>query len=139
VGKAARRRRQGAARQGAAVPRSRRADGGSQSDDPRARAQAAVTRLVRTNPPGKVSLAGAYALGFAALGMAQAEGDEPEWFAELDPLDTLFLGTVWPRRLADGYEFGNALTAWLGLLRGTVHWTGDRAVRPGGAGRQRRA
>jgi hypothetical protein len=130
VGKAARRRRQGAARQGAAVPRSRRADGGSQSDDPRARAQAAVARLARGNPPGKVSLAGAYALGFGALGMAQAEGDEPEWFAELDPLDTLFLGTVWPRRFADGYEFGNALTAWLRLLRGTVHWAGiERFVR----------
>ncbi len=130
MGKAARRRRQGAAWQGAAVPRSRRADGGSQSDDPRARAQAAVVRLVRGNLPGKVSLAGAYALGFGVLGMAQAEGDEPEWFAELDPLDTLFLGTVWPRRFADGYEFGNALTAWLGLLRGTVHWAGlERFVR----------
>jgi hypothetical protein len=129
VGKAARRRRQGTARQGAAAPRSRRADG-NQGDDPRARAQAAVTRLVRGNPPGKVSLAGAYALGFGALGMAQAEGDEPEWFAELDPLDTLFLGTAWPRRFADGYEFGNALTAWLGLLRDTVHWAGiERFVR----------
>jgi hypothetical protein len=98
VGKAARRRRQGTARQGAAGPRDRRADGGGQPDDPRARAQAAVTRLVRGNPPGRVSMAGAYALGFGALGMAQAEGDEPEWFAELDPLDTLFLGTVWPRK-----------------------------------------
>ncbi|HET9898961.1 MAG TPA: hypothetical protein VFQ44_28900 [Streptosporangiaceae bacterium] len=130
VGKAARRRRQGTARQGATAPRSRRADGGGQGDDPRSRAQAEVTRLVRGNPPGKASLAGAYALGFAALGMAQAEGDEPEWFAELDPLDTLFLGTVWPRRFADGYEFGNALTAWLGLLRDTVHWAGiERFVR----------
>ena len=129
MGKAARRRRQGTARQGAA-PGKRRADGGGQVDDPRARAQAAVTRLVRGNPPGKVSLAGAYALGFGALGMAQAEGNEPEWFAELDPLDTLFLGTVWPRGFADGYEFGNALTAWLGLLRGTVHWAGiERFVR----------
>ncbi len=130
MGKAARRRRQGTARQGARAPRNRRADSGSQVDDPRARAEAAVTRLVRANPPGKVSLAGAYALGFGVLGMAQAEGDEPEWFAELDPLDTLFLGTVWPRRFADGYEFGNALTAWLGLLRGTVHWAGiERFVR----------
>ena len=130
MGKAARRRRQGTGRQRAAAPSNRRADGGSQGDDPRARAQAAVTRLVRTNPPGKVSLAGAYALGFAALGMAQAEGDEPEWFADLDPLDTLFLGTVWPRRFADGYEFANALTAWLRLLRGTVHWAGiERFVR----------
>jgi hypothetical protein len=124
VGKAARRRRQGAARQGAPVPGKLRGVGGSQGDDPRTRAQAAVTRLVRGNPPGKLSLAGAYALGFAALGMVHAEGDEPEWFADLDPLDTLFLGTVWPRKFADGYEFANALTAWLRLLRGTIHWAG---------------
>jgi len=64
------------------------------------------------------------------LGVAQAEGAEPEWFAELDPLDTLFLGTVWPLTFADGYEFANALTAWLRLLRGTVHWAGiERFVR----------
>ena len=130
MGKAARRRRQDAGRQGAPAPRSHRADGGSIDDDPRSRTQAAVTRLVRGNPPGKVSLAGAYALGFGALGMAQVEGDEPEWFADLDPLDTLFLGTVWPRKFADGYEFANALTAWLRLLRGTVHWAGiERFVR----------
>jgi hypothetical protein len=130
VGKAARRRRQGTGRQGAPAPRSPRADGGGLDDDPRGRAQAAVTRLVRGNPPGKVSLAGAYALGFGALGMAQLEGDEPEWFADLDPLDTLFLGTVWPGTFADGYEFANALTAWLRLLRGTVHWAGiERFVR----------
>ena len=70
VGKAARNRRRGTARQGATAPRNRSAGGGGQGDDPRARAQAAVTRLVRGNPPGKVSLAGAYALGFGALGMA---------------------------------------------------------------------
>ncbi len=109
MGKAARHRGQGTGRHGAAASRSNpRAERGGQDDGPRGRAQAAVTRLVRGNPPGKVSLAGAYALGFGVLGMAQAEGDEPEWFAELDPLDTLFLGTVWPRKFADGYEFANA-------------------------------
>jgi len=46
--------------------------------------------------------------------MAQVEGDEPEWFADLDPLDTLFLGTVWPRTFPDGYEFANALTRGCG-------------------------
>src|ERR1035438_9874916 len=58
--------------------------------------------------------------------MAQQEGEEeePEWYHELDPLDTLFLGTVWPQQLRDGYEFANARTAWLRLLRGTVHWRG---------------
>jgi hypothetical protein len=122
MGKAARRRRQATRKPGAPVVHGRTAAGEGQKDEPRTRAQAAVTRLVRTNPPGKVSLAGAYALGFGALGMAQVEGDEPEWFAELDPLDTLFLGTVWPRKFADGYEFANALTAWLRRLRDTVHW-----------------
>ncbi len=34
------------------------------------------------------------------------------------------------RKFADGYEFANALTAWLRLLRGTVHWAGiERFVR----------
>src|SRR5260370_5280989 len=130
MGKAARRRREGRAQPVGQVPGNGGADGGSQGDDLRTMAQAALTRLVRGNPPGKVSLAGAYALGYGVLGMAQLEGDQPEWFADLDPLDTLFLGTVWPQELADGHEFANALTAWLRLLRGTVHWAGiERFVR----------
>jgi hypothetical protein len=84
----------------------------------------ALARLVRGNPPGKLSLAGAYALGYAALAVAQQEGNEPEWYHELDPLDTLFLGTAWPQGFRDGYEFANARMAWLRLLRGTVHWRG---------------
>lgn len=124
MGKAARRRRQDRGQRGTSVARSRAAQISGQDDDPRVRAEAALARLVRGNPPGKVSLAGAYALGYAALGMAQLEGDGPEWFHELDPLDTLFLGTVWPQQLRDGYGFANARTAWLRLLRGTVHWRG---------------
>jgi hypothetical protein len=77
----------------------RGADGTGQKVDPRGRAEAAITRLVRGNPPGKVSLAGSYALGYAALGMAQMEGDQPPWYPELD---TLFLGTVWPGELGTG-------------------------------------
>jgi len=88
VGKAARCRRQGTARQGAPASRNRRADGGGLDDDPRGRAQAAVTRLVRGNPLGKVSLAGAYALGFGALGMAQMEG------MSRSGLRLLFLGAL---------------------------------------------
>src|SRR5260370_30383301 len=62
--------------------------------------------------------------------MAQMEGDQPPWYPELDPLDTLFLGAVWPREFRDGYEFANALTAWLRLMRGTVHWKAiERFVR----------
>ncbi|HEV2375054.1 MAG TPA: hypothetical protein VGS19_23205 [Streptosporangiaceae bacterium] len=129
VGKAARRRRQhqpgpGAGRASRTPPARR---GGS---DPRSAAETALTRLVQSNPPGKVSLAGAYALGYAALGMAQQEGDGPDWYHELDPIDTLFLGTVWPQEFRDGYEFANARSAWLRLLRGTVQWTGiERFIR----------
>lgn len=36
----------------------------------------------------------------------------------------MFLGTVWPRQMRDGYEFANARTAWLAVLRGTGHWRG---------------
>lgn len=94
------------------------------------RGQAALARLVRTNRPGKVSLAGAYAFGYGAIGLAQQDGDQPGWWDDMDPLDALFLGTVWPERLRDGYEFGNARTAWLAALRDTVHWAGiERFVR----------
>ena len=130
MGKAARRRRQDMGKQRTPAVGNRGADGTGQEVDPRGRAEAAITRLVRGNPPGKVSLAGAYALGYAALGMAQMVGDQPQWYPELDPLDTLFLGTVWPREFRDGYEFANALTAWLRLMRGTVHWKAiERFVR----------
>jgi len=124
VGKGGRRRRQDSRQRGASAPRRRPLSGTGQPDDLRARAEAALERLVRLNPPGKVSLAGAYALGYGALGLAQQEGDEPEWYHELDPLDALFFGTVWPQELRDGYEFGNARSSWLRVLRGTVHWRG---------------
>jgi hypothetical protein len=81
-------------------------------------------RLLRTNEPGRVSLAGAYALGFGGLGVAQQRDEGPGWFHDLDPLDTLFLGTVWPQSFRDVYEFGNARTAWLRLMRATPHWWG---------------
>jgi len=118
MGKAARRRT-------ARSPSPRRsAPADDRAGDPREDASAALTRLVRGNPPGRVSLAGAYALGYGALGMAQHDGDGPDWFDQLDPLDTLFLGTAWPLQLRDGYEFGNARTAWLRLMRTTAHWAG---------------
>ena len=130
MGKAARRRRQDMGKQRTPGAGNRGADGTGQKDDPRGSAEAAITRLVRGNPPGKVSLAGAYALGYAALGMAQMEGEHPQWYPKLDPLDTLFLGAVWPGEFRDGYEFANALTAWLRLMRGTVHWKAiERFVR----------
>ena len=91
---------------------------------PRDLAAAALTRLVRLNAPGRVSLAGAYALGYGGLGLAQQDGSAPDWFNELDPLDTLFLGMVWPSGFRDAYEFGNARTAWLRRTRDTSHWEG---------------
>jgi hypothetical protein len=130
VGKAARRGRHSRGEQGTPGARPQPAAGVGHNDGGRAGAEAALARLVRGNRPGKVSLAGAYALGYGALGMAQQEEDEPQWYHELDPLDTLFLGTVWPRGFRDGYEFANARTAWLRVVRDTVHWRGiERFVR----------
>lgn len=124
MGKAARRRRQ----QGTCGPRQQVHR--DREPDPRQLAEAALARLVKTNPPGKISLAGAYALGYAALAVAQIEDDEPDWFHQVDPVETLFLGTAWPEKFRDSYEFANACHAWLRLLRGTVHWRGiERLVR----------
>ncbi len=92
--------------------------------DVRAGAEAALERLVRVNEPGKVSLAGAYALGYCDLAVAQHDGDGPSWFGELDPLETLILGTVWPQRYRDSFEFANSCAAWLRLMRRTAFWPG---------------
>ncbi len=129
MGKATRRHRQAGSQGHRPQPRPQTAPATAR-EDPRSRAQAAITRLVRGNPPGRVSLAGAYALGYGVIGLAQQEGQEPDWYPDLDPLDALVLGTVWPRQMRDGYEFGNARTAWLAALRGTAHWAGiERFVR----------
>lgn len=117
MGKAARRRRQGTRVPRQQVHRDR-------DSDSRQLAEAALARLVKTNPPGIVSLAGAYALGYGALAMAQVGDDEPDWFHQVDPVEMLFLGTAWPEKFRDSYEFANACHAWLRLLRGTVHWRG---------------
>lgn len=98
--------------------------GVTDSGDPRALGEGAVGRLLRSNEPGKLSLAGAYAWGYAALGYAQQEGTDPDWHQEIDPLDVLFLGTVWPKWFRDEFEFANARDAWLRLLQGTVHGKG---------------
>lgn len=122
MGKASRRHRPGRSKPGA--PKRQAETGRDGGSSLQAQADAALARLARLNSPGKVSLAGAYALGYGALALAQIEEDGPDWFSDLDPLETLFLGTVWPQQFPDGYEFANACTAWLRLLRGTVHWAG---------------
>ena len=124
MGKAARRHRQARSQGPGSPPGQRPGVAAGRDGDPRSRGQAAIGRLVRGNPPGNVSLAGAYALGYGVLGLAQQDGGEPGWYPDLDPLDTLFLGTVWPGQMRDGYEFGNARTAWLAALRDTVYWEG---------------
>lgn len=104
-------------------------DGGDEGD-PQALGGQALGRLLRSNAPGKLSLAGAFAFGYMALGLAQQEGAEPDWYQEVDPLDALFLGTAWPKRFRDEFEFANSRDAWLRLLRGTVHEKGvQRFVR----------
>jgi hypothetical protein len=57
-------------------------------------------------------------------GLAQGERESPGWFDEMDPLDALFHGTVWPRQFRDPYQFGNARTAWLSPVRAMPHCAG---------------
>ncbi|MFK4065843.1 hypothetical protein [Streptomyces sp. NPDC029674] len=93
-------------------------------DDPQADGEAAIARLLRANTPGSLSLAAAYAAGFMALWEVQQEGTAPHWHGDIDPLDALFLGAVFPKTFHDEFEFANARDAWLRLLRGTVHGKG---------------
>lgn len=110
-----------ARRDGAGLPRKRT----GRSQEPREHPPGyGLSRLARTNAPGRLSLAGAYAFGYGALGMAQLDDDEPDWYNDVDPLDALFLGTAFPQRFRDAAEFGNARTAWLRLMRTTPYWAG---------------
>ena len=121
MGRASRRRRDG---QGQSKPSTGPRGNQHAATDARSGAEAALHRLLQSNRPGQLSLAGAYALGYAGLGFAQVEGESPDWFDEIDPLDALFFGTAWPEKFRDPYEFGNGRTAWLRLLRTTPHWAG---------------
>ncbi|UWE07444.1 hypothetical protein [Actinacidiphila bryophytorum] len=88
--------------------------------------EAALKRLLSSNAPGRLSLAGAYAFGYGELAMAQQGSDAPPWYQKVDPLDALFLGAVWPARTRSDLDFANARDAWLRSIRGTVH---DKGVR----------
>lgn len=122
MGKASRKKR--AQRVGGAL--SEPASGSVVGDEPRARGEAALVRLLRSNAPGRLSLAGAYAVGYGMLGLAQQEGEGPQWYHEIDPLDALFLGAAWPVSFDRPSEFANARDAWLRRVRGTVHGNGIR-------------
>ncbi|MCP2261757.1 hypothetical protein LX15_005483 [Streptoalloteichus tenebrarius] len=101
----------------------RRGDSASnESFDGQLAAERALRGLLATNPPGRLTLAGAYAAGYVAIGLAQVEGDCPEWFHRTDPLDLLLLGMTFPQTFRDEYEFGNCRAAWTDLLRQTPHW-----------------
>jgi hypothetical protein len=83
VGKASRRKRRNS--QSAASPSRQSARMPERDEtDRRSEAEAALVRLFKMSRPGKVSLAGAYAVGYAALGIALQEGDAPEWFDDLE-------------------------------------------------------
>ncbi|MFD4306062.1 hypothetical protein ACFWRY_25535 [Streptomyces albidoflavus] len=122
VGKASRARQQRrTARAGSRPPGDSVSTVTAGERDPR---HEALERLLRTNAPGKLSLAGAYAFGYAALGLAQQEGNSPHWHEDLDPLDLLFLGTAWPKTFHDEFEFANGRDTWLRQLHGTTHGKG---------------
>jgi hypothetical protein len=123
VGKASRRKRSNSQRV-ASPSRSPARLPDQQTTDLRSEAEAALLRLFKISRPGKVSLASAYAVGYAALGVALQEGDAPEWYDDLDPLEVLFLGTAWPGRFLDSFEFANACAAWLRMMRSTRYWPG---------------
>lgn len=126
MGKASRKKQGRRSRRVTSATSARVAGGG----DPQALGEEALERLLRSNAPGKFSLAGAYAFGYAALGYAQLERTAPGWHQEIDPLDALFLGTAWPGAFRDEFEFANSRDAWLRLLRGTAQEKGvQRFVR----------
>ncbi|WP_431873962.1 hypothetical protein [Amycolatopsis sacchari] len=62
--------------------------------------EAALFRLIENNPPGRLSLAGAYALGYCSVGVAQRGGEAPDWFGQIDPLDLVLIGLVAPKEFA---------------------------------------
>ncbi|MEU6978651.1 hypothetical protein [Streptomyces sp. NPDC046371] len=99
-------------------------------DAPESETEAAFRRLLTSSTTGNISLAGAYAVGYAAFAHAQSEGTQPSWYQEVDPLDLLFLGACWPGTFRDEFEFANARDAWLRLLKGTAQGRGvERFVR----------
>ncbi|WP_158813407.1 hypothetical protein [Streptomyces rimosus] len=126
MGKASRKKQEQRARKTASAASGKVMD----DDGPQTLGEAAFNRLLRLNTSGKTSLAGAYAVGYGVLGYAQKEGTEPHWYQEIDPLDALFLGMMWPQEFGDELGFANARDAWLRLIRGTVHEKGvQRFVR----------
>ncbi|WP_169814758.1 hypothetical protein [Nocardia crassostreae] len=86
-----------------------------------------LTQLI-SDPSARTTIAGAYATGYATIGLAQVNDDGPEWFHDTDPVDLVVLGCTYPKEFRDAGEFGNARTAWLRHIRDTLLWAGIREL-----------
>ncbi|MFB6724617.1 hypothetical protein ACFCV3_30855 [Kribbella sp. NPDC056345] len=75
-----------------------------------------------------MTIAEAYATGYGALATAISTKDAPDWFDDLDSLDLLLLGIVFPNSFTDAHQFGNTRTAWFRKLHDTRHWEGIGCV-----------
>ncbi|SDL47681.1 hypothetical protein SAMN05216298_3995 [Glycomyces sambucus] len=73
---------------------------------------------LKLESPGGMSVAGAFAFGYGAIGMRQEEQcDALSWYGELGPLEVLFLGMIFPKRFTDEHELANALFEWMQRVR----------------------
>ncbi|MEU6247247.1 hypothetical protein [Glycomyces sp. NPDC047010] len=78
-----------------------------------------LANRLKLESPEKMSIAGAFAFGYGALGMQQTDAREDlSWYNDLGPLETLFLGMIFPKRFADVHELSNSLATWLRQVRG---------------------
>lgn len=73
-------------------------------------------------PGTSLDLHTAYGTGQAVRLRVRGGGEKPAWAERLDPLETLFLGTIWPEYYGNSYRFANACGTWLRVLGGTPHW-----------------
>lgn len=76
---------------------------------------------------GEHSLASGYTMGMYTYGKSLFSGQAPEWLADADPLDLLFIGLACePGYLPEDGEYilSNGREAWLDVLRPTDQWDG---------------
>lgn len=73
-------------------------------------------------PGDALDLFAAYVHGHEVRIRVRRGEEKPRWAGELDALEVLFLGAVWPEYCDDPYRFANARDTWLRVLRGTPHW-----------------
>ncbi|MFI6281590.1 hypothetical protein [Streptomyces sp. NPDC050988] len=76
---------------------------------------------------GEHSLASGYTMGMYTYGKNLFSGQAPEWLADADPLDLLYIGLACEPGYVpeDGeYTLANGREAWLDILRPTDQWDG---------------